>query len=150
MMFASPGSERTGEPVPPYDFTDTRGNKINTTNTAGKVVVLNFWFATCKPCIEELPDLNQVYTEYAANPDVLFAAVTFESSERTETFLKKFEFRYPLVTDAQSVIKQFGVNGYPTNLVIGRDGKISSFVVGGFPGIGEALKAAIDQALESE
>ena len=44
-------SDLIGKKVPEFKFTDLNGNEISTENTKGKVVVLNFWFTGCKPCI---------------------------------------------------------------------------------------------------
>jgi len=57
-----------GTPAPKFEIIDMDGNRINSENTKGKVVFLNFWFTTCKPCIMEIPDLNKIYQKYKNNP----------------------------------------------------------------------------------
>jgi len=48
------------------------------------------------------------------------------------------------------LISTFGVSGYPTNMVIGKDGKIVNSMTGGFPGIGKNIEALIEKALKGE
>lgn len=39
----------------------------------GKVVVINFWFTSCTPCVQELPHFNKVYEKY--KDDVTIIAI---------------------------------------------------------------------------
>ncbi len=41
------------EVFPKFSFAGANGVARSTESLAGKVVVLNFWFTTCPPCIEE-------------------------------------------------------------------------------------------------
>ena len=40
------------------------GEILNSADLRGKVLVLNFWFTSCPPCIAELPGLNRLVDEY--------------------------------------------------------------------------------------
>jgi thiol-disulfide isomerase/thioredoxin len=42
----------------------------------GRVVVLNFWYTTCSPCLEELPCFYQMATDYAGQVSVAAASHT--------------------------------------------------------------------------
>ena len=42
-----------------FNFKDVNGNKLNKKDLKGKVIVINFWFTTCQPCIQEIPLLNE-------------------------------------------------------------------------------------------
>src|SRR5215217_207039 len=46
------------QPLADFSFTDIKGNKLSKTDLKGKVVVFNFWFVECGPCIREMPELN--------------------------------------------------------------------------------------------
>ena len=43
-----------------------------------KVVVINLWFTSCAPCIEEMPELNKLVKEYENNDAVLFLALALD------------------------------------------------------------------------
>lgn len=149
MMSGSKGEEsRVGKKAPDFQFTDINGNIISSENTKGKIVVLNFWFTTCKPCINEIPELNEVYAKYKDNKDIVFASISFEKQDKVERFLKKKPINYPVVANSKVEIGKFAFNGYPTNVVIGKDGKYAEFITGGFPGIGEHIDTSITEALK--
>ena len=37
----------------------------------GKITVINFWYTTCTPCVQELPHFNDVYEEYKDYVDII-------------------------------------------------------------------------------
>lgn len=143
-------SDLKGKTAEAFSLTDLNGNIITSENTKGKVVVLNFWFIACKPCVSEIPELNKVYEKYKTNESVVFASITFDGKTHVEDFLEKNPIKYPVVTDDKNTISSFGINGYPTNIVIGKDGKFVNSITGGFPQIGEHIEEAIETALKAK
>lgn len=139
-----------GENVPNFKMTDINGNIISSENTKGKVVVLNFWFTDCKPCISEIPELNEVYEKYKKNTNVIFASVTFDKKDKVNLFLKEHPIKYPVVTDARKICDLFKTIGYPTNIVIDKKGKYFDYTSGGFPQIGNQISNSIQNALEEK
>ncbi len=136
-----------GHAAPDFVMTDLEGNEIDSKKLRGKVVVLNFWFARCKPCIDEVPELNQVFKKYQSNKEVVFAAVTFEKEEAARNFRSTHGFLFPLVPYRQEVVDEFVAFGYPTNVVLDREGKFHYYKGGGYPNLSEHLFKAIDDAL---
>ena len=53
-----------GKEMPYLSLKIISGEKIETQNLKGKVIVINLWFTTCYPCILELPALNRLVEEY--------------------------------------------------------------------------------------
>ena len=143
-------SDLVDNQAPVFKMTDINGNVISSENTKGKVVVLNFWFTSCKPCISEIPELNEVYEHYEENEDVVFASVTFNEAAQVSTFLKKYPFKYPIVADAKEICDLFSIVGYPTNIIIDRNGNYSYNMTGGFSNIGRQISKSIQKALDKE
>ena len=143
-------SEIIGKRAPDFKMTDINGNEISSETTKGKVVVLNFWFVSCKPCIAEIPELNEVYKTYKNNSDVVFASITFDKKEKVDVFLEKYPLQYPVVSDAKEICTLFNTSGYPTNLVIDKNGNFYDYISGGFPQIGHQISNSIQNALEEK
>jgi thiol-disulfide isomerase/thioredoxin len=59
--------------APEFDVVAVDGKRLKLSALKGKVVVLNFWFIGCAPCIAELPALNKLVDEYKGE-DVVFIA----------------------------------------------------------------------------
>ncbi len=121
------------------------GEKITENELKNGVTVFNFWFASCKPCIKELPVLNSI----AANPkfkDVLFVGATFDSQETVTKFLKKRTFDYKLVASEEFTKQTMNVKVFPTHLVL-KDGVILDLIIGYEEDIESTLSDIIKSAI---
>ena len=41
--------------------------KFSVSNNAGKITVINFWYTSCTPCVQELPHFDKLYKKYSEN-----------------------------------------------------------------------------------
>ncbi|MCC6460217.1 MAG: TlpA family protein disulfide reductase [Saprospiraceae bacterium] len=113
-----------GEPAPPITATDINGNPVNPANLKGKIVVLNFWFAACHPCKQEMPELNRLVTEFKQE-DIVFLGLTFDSEADTRKFLSTTAFDYQVLPNSKFYFDQFGLGPCPVNMVVDANGYIS-------------------------
>jgi peroxiredoxin len=134
-----------GKPAPDFNLTDIHGKKWSLSDLIGKVVVLNFWYTSCPPCLAEMPDLNEITKMYS--PDqVVFLALTFNDAGKVQTFLKAHEFAYNILPASKAVDQQYKVSGWPTSLVINKKG-IITFAINISPDIKHDLPTAINANL---
>ena len=119
---ANPRQE--GMAVPKFDVPDINAKWINIEELKGKVVVMNFWFIGCVGCMEEIPKLSAMADKFKDNDNVVFLAVANNTPQDLRGFLRGKEFNYRHIGQGLSLVKLFNFNGYPKNIVIGRDGKI--------------------------
>jgi thiol-disulfide isomerase/thioredoxin len=121
-----------------YDFNYYKGRKI---------VVLNFWFTSCAPCVREIPDLNRIQERYKDRADIVFIAPTFEFAEHVDSFLTLHPFNYAILPEAYESIKNYKAISYPLNVIIDYDGRIAYVSAGGLPGIEYLLDRKIRDLL---
>lgn len=112
-----------GTTAPPFVVTDLEGNTFSTEDLKGKVVVLNFWFVECKPCIQEMPDLNELVQKYKGK-DVVFLSFSTSEREKTREFLKSTIFDYHVITDIDLLVKEYGITSFPTNMILDKKSTI--------------------------
>jgi thiol-disulfide isomerase/thioredoxin len=114
---------------------------------AGKVVVVDLWATWCTPCREEIPRLAEVVKRYRPL-GVEFVGLTSET-ERDVPRIKEFladtpEFDWPVGYGTIDFWNALNIEGIPTIIVFGRDGRVRWSTAGaGQPG----LEAALDEAL---
>jgi peroxiredoxin len=121
------------KPVPDIDLKTISGKTFQLKNLKGKVIVLNFWFTACIPCIEELPALNKLVKEFK-NKDVMFFGITYDNVRTIKTqFLAKYKFDFNIVSDSKSITEMFSA-GYPTTYIIDKKGIIKEVWSAGFIG----------------
>jgi thiol-disulfide isomerase/thioredoxin len=109
---------------------DVDGKKVDFKALAGKVIVLNFWFINCQPCKEEIPELNKLVAD---NPDVVFIGIGLDLKYEIKDFLKITPFNYRQIYDAREDCTRYGINSYPTNVVIDKKG-VTRYSSSGFGG----------------
>jgi thiol-disulfide isomerase/thioredoxin len=138
-----------GQPAPEIDVRDLdTGHPIKLADFKGKVVVLDFWGYWCGPCIGSMPELIKVHDQFKDRP-VVILAIHDQSVQSREAYDRKLEgikqnvwegrelpFRValdspdPEVEKGQPGIgqgvtcKRYQIDGFPTTMVIDRDGKV--------------------------
>jgi peroxiredoxin len=111
-----------GQRIPSFNFKDIKGNTINSKELIGKPLVVNLWFTTCIPCIEEMPDLNRLKKIYQ-DSGVAFIAITFDSKISVLNFLKKHDLDFTIIPGAKSYCDH--ITGlYPLTFFVDRKGII--------------------------
>ncbi len=131
-------------------FTNAHGHEISlklpcsnncSTTLQGKVVLVNFWATWCDPCRGEIPSLIEFQKKYADKGFTLLGVAMDDDGARVvQPFVTKTEFKvngkdmtmnYPIVIGSDSVADKFGgLIGYPTSVLLARDGKIVKRIVG--------------------
>lgn len=109
---------------------DLSGNKYDFKTDTGKVVVFNFWFINCPPCKKEIPELNDLVEKYKENPNVKFIAIALDDSYSLKNFLKLSPFNYNIVPDGRYFSDKYDIKGYPTHVVVGKDGTVKFSTMG--------------------
>lgn len=113
--------------VPPEtEFTLLDGTKTTLRALRGRPVLVSFWATTCPPCVEELPDLIQLYRDWHSQGFELIAvAMPYDPPIQVQEFVKRHNVPYPVAIDVQGKITSAfgGVPYVPTAFVIAPDGK---------------------------
>lgn len=123
------------------------GYEVSPDKLVGKVVVLNFWFINCVPCRTEMPELNKITEAYANNPNVVFIGVCTDDKDKIDEFLKTTPFQYHHIADGKKLGEIYQVKGYPTNVIIGKDGNVKKHNMGYGLGSLDGFKKVIDEEL---
>ncbi|MCM0616580.1 TlpA family protein disulfide reductase [Paenarthrobacter sp. TYUT067] len=111
------------------------GQKVAARDWAGKVVVLNFWYAACAPCRAEAPDLAALHTEFK-DQGILFYGVNVRDDAATaEAFERTFKVDYPSFDDSNGGIllamtEYVPPRAVPTTLVLDTQGRVSARILG--------------------
>jgi thiol-disulfide isomerase/thioredoxin len=114
----------------------------------GKVLVLNFWATWCGPCHALEPRFARVAMEFQGANGVLFLAANCDEDETlVAPYLEENKPR-TMVVFADGLDRLFGVNSFPTVVIIDGDGKIAYRSEGFGPDTFEQeLAAAVRRAI---
>ena len=120
----------------PFSGETESGLKLDSSALEGQVVVMNWWYSSCAPCRAEAPDLQALYEDFK-DQGVQFVGVNVrDTAETALAFDRKFGISFPSIMDAQSGSVSLAFQGVvspqavPTTLVIDKEGKVSSRILG--------------------
>ena len=103
-------------------LTDINGNEIALASLKGKTVFLNFWATWCKPCVKEMPSMDNAYKELQGD-NFVFLAASDEGIERIKKFVSQVDFSFQFV-QLQGDIFDLDIKALPTTFIINPDGQI--------------------------
>jgi len=132
-----------------HDWQDPDGKPVNSADWKGKLLVVNFWASWCPPCVEEMPALSRLQTEFKQQ-NVVFVGIGIDSPSNIREFLQKTPVSYPIVLgglEGSNLSKQMGntQGALPYTVVINSKGKSIYTKLGKISE--EELKKAINSAL---
>ncbi len=139
-----------------FTTTDIDGNKITSDELFSKheVTMINIWATWCGPCINELPDLNELNKSLEKKDCAIVGLVgdgeDEDSVEEAKQILKDCGVEYTNILPWDGAIeKDFVVDeGWPTSFFVDRDGNIvGEPVVGADP---EAYEETIEEILNGK
>lgn len=126
---------RAGGQTANLDFTleDMHGNDVTLSDYAGDVILLDFWATWCAPCRIEIPGFIEMYDAYEDRGFSVLGISVDDPLEELEPYARELGMDYPVLIgkDRDDVKEAFGpLIGFPTTLIIDRDGTICHRHVG--------------------
>jgi peroxiredoxin len=113
-----------GSAAPGFTLKNEKGKDVSLNDFAGKYVVLEFWGSWCGYCIKELPRLKTCFEKYRNK--AVFVGIDYKDNR--QTWLKaisKYELNWNnLIAENDEVRDKYGVEGFPTKIIIDTEGKI--------------------------
>jgi cytochrome c-type biogenesis protein len=156
MAAAQEPGKSIGIPAPDFTLKDLSGKNVSLADYQGKVVLVNFWATWCTPCLGEIPDLIQMQQKYGPKGFVVLGLAMDEEGksvvapwvekQRFDVAGQQLPMNYPILLANDATASKFGgLIGYPTSVLITRDGKQLKRVTG--PLSPEEFSKAIESQL---
>jgi thiol-disulfide isomerase/thioredoxin len=101
------------------------GDAITLSDLENQIVVLDFWAIWCHPCVEAMPELEQLHKQYADQGVVVLAINVGEEQDEVTKFMADHGYTLTVLLDTDSrVTDAYGVQGIPHTVVVDRKGEI--------------------------
>ena len=121
-----------GKELCEFESATLDGRVITNNNLQGKITFVDLWFETCSPCIAEMGDLIELYCKLKDNKDFQFFSFTVDSPETAKKAVEKYNIPYIVCPISREDAYRMNMHtGFPTKIIINKDGKITFFKTGG-------------------
>lgn len=112
-----------GSPIPEFTARMQDRGEIGSDYLAGKPALVLFWTMGCGASRSAIPVVNRLHDKY---PGITVFGLNNEDPELEyiTRFVAKYGIRYPVARGNRQAARAFGVNGWPTFMLFGRDGKL--------------------------
>lgn len=111
---------------------DVQGQHIPFASLKGKWVLINYWASWCKPCLDEIVELNRFYK--SRGDKVALFAVNYDALPLSSqiALIRKYNINYPsLQYDPARDLELGDVRGVPATFVFTPQGKYKGALYGG-------------------
>jgi peroxiredoxin len=103
----------------------------------GRVVVLDFWAHWCKPCKQELPVLEKIYSEYRSHGVVVIGISVDDDDAKMKKFLQELgkkdssKITFPILRDKhESIAPKYDPSTMPSSYIIDPKGRVHHVQLG--------------------
>jgi thiol-disulfide isomerase/thioredoxin len=143
------------KPAPPFKLTTIDGKEVSNESVKGSVAVLNFFAPNCGFCKKQIPRLETVRAEYAES---LSASSTSARNGRQGIHAGRsrdhdegaaFPWRTPL-NHTNDVGQLFQASGFPTMVVLDKEGKVAVTNVGNLGDLEERMKKQLNALIDGK
>ena len=112
-----------------HDFTvvdcDGKTFQLSEALKEKEMVLINFWYTTCTWCVKEFPYMQSVYEEYSDKVAIIaLNPYPEDSNDAVKAFRDQYGLTFQMAKDYTTLIEAFGVEGYPTSVLVDRYGVI--------------------------
>lgn len=129
-LWLGPGIARA---APDVTFQTLKGQKLELKNMRGKPVLVNFWATTCSICMEEMPQLVELYNElHPSGFEMVGVAMSYDTPDHVVQLTQAVELPYDISWDLDAAIANAfdQVELTPSSFLIDPTGNIVLYKLG--------------------
>lgn len=116
---------KTGEKVPEFIVKTIDGKTVDIDKLKGKVVLVNFFATWCRPCMEEMPNLEKLQHRFSDSDFVILSIGREHKLAELQLFNQSKEFTFNIAADPdRKIYELFAEKMIPRNYVVDKGGTI--------------------------
>jgi len=130
--------------APDFTLKSSSGENLRLSEFRGEVVMINFWASWCGPCRQEMPLLDELYSQYKPMGFTILGVNVEEDPAQAKQMLKATPVNFPVLFDNQSeVSKLYNVVAMPSTVLVDRDGNVRYLHQGYKPGFEDTYQQQV-------
>ena len=136
-----------GHPAAEFEATDLKGKAHTLKDYKGKVVILDFWYRGCGWCMRAMPQVKQLAAEFKGESVAVIGMNTDHNEADAKFVVDKMGLDYTTLKIDHAVVAKYGVQGFPTMVIIDRQGNVHDLHVGYSPNLQREVGEIVRQLL---
>src|SRR5690606_28955608 len=122
--------EIMNDKFPFNEFVLNNSDTVKLSELKGKVVLLDFWYRGCLPCIKAIPVLNELQNEF--KDDLVVIGINdVDDNEQVNDFLKYKKVDYFSTYKSEiNISKSLKFNAFPTMVFLDKNGDVATIKIG--------------------
>ncbi len=142
LYFSSEGSSASSDisEIPTFEIETITGQKLNSEDLKGKVILINFWATWCPPCREEMPYFENIYKKYKDKGFTIIAISVDVNESFVKDFIKDYGVSFPVAMDKEGLSDMYGVSSLPMSFLYDKGGKLVKKKIGAYFSLEEDLE----------
>ncbi|MCP5056838.1 MAG: TlpA family protein disulfide reductase [bacterium] len=126
-----PAPVEAGLSAPLFELQGLDGKAVGLESLRGQVVLVNFWATWCKPCEDEMPAMERLYSALQSRGFELLAVSVDEGEEPVRAFRDLHGLTFPILMDSEkTAAADYQSFRYPESFLVGRDGVLIERYIG--------------------
>lgn len=121
---------KVGMSAPTWTLYSTDGKKLSLAEMKGKVILIDFSYIGCLPCMQAIKPMNNLIEQYKNKEVAILSIYPIDKTLPVAQYVKKYGIKYPVYIDANSLPSKYQITGYPCFYFIGKDGNIANVFAG--------------------
>ena len=128
--------EDEADMAPDFELPNLQGATTKLSSLRGKYVVIDFWGSWCVWCIRGIPQMKNYYTKYKDKMEILGVDCR-DSEDKWRAAVDEYQLPWPQVycddANLRKLGSKYGVQGFPTKVLVDPNGKIVKTSIGEDP-----------------
>ena len=128
LYFGATDDDPLPYPLEGIHFPTVDGSRYDLHALKGRVTVINFWATWCPPCVEEMPELDELYGLELQPNGVELIGIALDKPEKVKHFLTETPVNYPILVAGLAGTKLANAmgnkqGGLPYTVILDEEGR---------------------------
>jgi thiol-disulfide isomerase/thioredoxin len=112
--------------APNFTLPNLSGDRVSLNELRGKLVLIDFWYTSCYPCIKAMPYLEELHKKYQDKGLRVIGINPIDTNDNVKLnkFLDKNEITYSTLLGNPEMVDSYSIIAYPSLYLLDRNGSI--------------------------
>jgi thiol-disulfide isomerase/thioredoxin len=104
--------------IPNFQYSDLEDNSLESNNIKEKIVLLEFWYISCAPCLKNMQHLNLLFEKYKSQKIKFLVLNDADLDvEKIKKIRNKYSLKYEVYYRGESLKKELGIQAHPHTII---------------------------------